>query len=116
MVVTHFPASQASLARINKADNRVANRFEVYFKGIELANGFHELSDANEQAARFERDNNKRIALNLPQKPIDQYLLTALDVGLPDCSGVALGVDRLLMLIVNASHIRDVLPFDISRV
>ncbi|MBO1256985.1 elongation factor P--(R)-beta-lysine ligase [Alteromonas sp. 5E99-2] len=115
VIVTHFPASQASLARINSLDNRVANRFEVYFKGIELANGFHELSDANEQAARFESDNKKRSALNFPTKPIDQYLLTALDAGLPDCSGVALGVDRLLMLIVGASHIRDVLTFDIAR-
>jgi lysyl-tRNA synthetase class 2 len=92
--VYHFPASQASLAQISTEDHRVAERFEVYYKGIELANGFHELTDAREQQQRFEQDNRKRSARGLPQQPIDTNLLEALKAGLPDCSGVALGVDR----------------------
>ena len=96
--VYHFPASQASLAQISTEDHRVAERFEVYYKGIELANGFHELTDAREQQQRFEQDNRKRAARGLPQQPIDTNLLEALKVGMPDCSGVALGVDRLVML------------------
>lgn len=80
----------------------MAERFEVYFKGIELANGFHELTDAREQQQRFEQDNRKRAARGLPQQPIDTNLLEALKVGMPDCSGVALGVDRLVMLALGA--------------
>ncbi len=100
--VYHFPASQASLAQISTEDHRVAERFEVYYKGIELANGFHELTDAREQQQRFEQDNRKRAARGLPQHPIDQNLIEALKVGMPDCSGVALGVDRLVMLALGA--------------
>ncbi len=74
----------------------------MYYKGIELANGFHELTDAREQQQRFEQDNRKRAARGLPQQPIDQNLLDALAAGLPDCSGVALGVDRLVMLALGA--------------
>ena len=113
--VYHFPASQASLAQISAEDHRVAERFEVYFKGIELANGFHELTDAREQQQRFEQDNRKRAARGLPQQPIDQNLLDALAAGLPDCSGVALGVDRLIMLALGVETLSEVLAFSVDR-
>ena len=113
--VYHFPASQASLAQISTEDHRVAERFEVYYKGIELANGFHELTDAREQQQRFEQDNRKRAARGLPQQPIDVNLLEALKAGLPDCSGVALGVDRLVMLALGAEQLGDVIAFTVDR-
>ncbi|MCC2617913.1 elongation factor P--(R)-beta-lysine ligase [Aestuariibacter halophilus] len=109
--VTHFPASQAALARIDEQDPRTARRFELYYKGMELANGFHELADADEQQARFEQDNQQRQRLGLPQVPLDHYLLDALRSGLPDCAGVALGVDRLVMLACGAREIKEVLSF-----
>ncbi|KAA8995367.1 elongation factor P--(R)-beta-lysine ligase [Affinibrenneria salicis] len=113
--VYHFPASQASLAEISSEDHRVAERFEVYFKGIELANGFRELTDGDEQRQRFEQDNRKRAARGLPQQPIDEYLLAALKAGMPDCAGVALGVDRLIMLALGAESLSDVIAFPVSR-
>ena len=113
--VYHFPASQASLAQISTEDHRVAERFEVYYKGIELANGFHELTDAREQQQRFEQDNRKRAARGLPQQPIDTNLLEALKVGMPDCSGVALGVDRLVMLALGAESLAEVIAFTVDR-
>ena len=113
--VYHFPASQASLAQISTEDHRVAERFEVYYKGIELANGFHELTDAREQRMRFEQDNRKRAALGLPQHPLDENLLAALEHGLPDCSGVALGVDRLIMLALKAERLSEVIAFPVDR-
>ncbi|WP_054179679.1 elongation factor P--(R)-beta-lysine ligase [Trabulsiella odontotermitis] len=114
-VIYHFPASQASLAQISTEDHRVAERFEVYYKGLELANGFHELTDAREQRQRFEQDNRKRAARGLPQQPIDQNLLDALSAGMPDSSGVALGVDRLVMLALGADTIGDVIAFTVDR-
>lgn len=114
-VIYHFPATQASLAQISSEDHRVAERFEVYFKGIELANGFHELTDAGEQRQRFEQDNRKRAARGLPEQPIDTWLLEALEAGLPDCSGVALGVDRLVMLALDAESLADVIAFPVDR-
>ncbi|GKW16918.1 elongation factor P lysine(34) lysyltransferase [Pectobacterium actinidiae] len=113
--VYHFPATQASLAEISSEDHRVAERFEVYFKGIELANGFRELTDADEQRQRFEQDNRKRAARDLPQQPIDENLLAALKHGLPECAGVALGVDRLIMLALNAEQLSDVIAFSVER-
>ena len=113
--VYNFPASQASLAQINKTDHRVAERFECYYRGLELVNGFHELTDADEQRARFEADNCKREQQGLPQRPLDERFLAALADGLPDCSGVALGVDRLIMLALEQSKISQVLTFDIER-
>lgn len=110
-----FPASQAALARISQQDTRVAERFEVYFKGIELANGFHELADAKEQLARFIADNNKRKTMDLPQQPIDHHLIDALAAGFPDCAGVALGIDRLVMLATGANSLADVLAFPTPR-
>ncbi|WP_411133200.1 elongation factor P--(R)-beta-lysine ligase [Yersinia enterocolitica] len=113
--VYHFPASQVSLAVISTEDHRVAERFEVYFKGIELANGFHELTDGDEQLKRFEQDNRSREKRGLPQHPIDMNLIDALKHGLPDCSGVALGVDRLVMLALGAEKLSDVIAFPVGR-
>nr|WP_024965914.1 elongation factor P--(R)-beta-lysine ligase [Pantoea sp. IMH] len=113
--VYHFPASQASLAEISTEDHRVAERFEVYYKGIELANGFRELTDSREQRQRFEQDNRKRAARGLPQHPIDIYLLEALAHGMPDCSGVALGVDRIVMLALKAETLSEVIAFSVDR-
>ncbi|MBP2169485.1 elongation factor P--(R)-beta-lysine ligase [Erwiniaceae bacterium BAC15a-03b] len=113
--VYHFPASQAALAEISTEDHRVAERFEVYYKGIELANGFRELTDSREQRQRFEQDNRRRAARGLPQQPIDTNLLDALAHGMPDCSGVALGVDRLVMLALKAERLSDVLAFSVDR-
>ncbi|WMY97109.1 MAG: elongation factor P--(R)-beta-lysine ligase [Arsenophonus sp.] len=114
-VIYHFPASQALLAKISKEDNRVAERFEVYFKGIELANGFCELTDPEEHKKRFQNDNKIRKKIGLPIQPIDKYLLEALHQVMPDCSGVALGVDRLLMLALKIEKITDVMSFSIER-
>ena len=110
-----FPASQAALAKINEEDPRTADRFELYYRGAELANGFFELSDAEEQRRRFEQDNAKRQEAGLPKRPVDTNLLDALGQGMPSCSGVALGFDRLLMLSLGASHIQEVLNFPVSR-
>ncbi len=109
--VYDFPASQAALAKINPNDARVADRFEVYFKGIELANGFHELDNPAEQLSRFEQDNAKRTEMGLSPQPIDFHLIEALKSGLPECAGVALGVDRLIMLALDCEHIDQVTAF-----
>ena len=110
-----YPASQAALARLDPHDPRTAQRFELYCDGIELANGFHELASAREQRDRFERDAVERRRLGLPATAIDQRLLAALEAGLPDCCGVALGFDRTLMLAAGAQRIDAVLPFPIER-
>ncbi|MDP2560842.1 elongation factor P--(R)-beta-lysine ligase [Psychrobium sp. 1_MG-2023] len=115
MAIYHFPASQAALARLEPKDLRVARRFEFYYRGIELANGFHELQDPTEQLARFEADNLQRQQQGLIEQPIDHHLINALSAGLPDCAGVALGVDRLVMLALNKAHINEVLSFDVTR-
>ncbi|EPA8654188.1 elongation factor P--(R)-beta-lysine ligase [Photobacterium damselae] len=112
--VYDFPASQAALAQINPTDNRVAERFEVYFKGIELANGFHELANGDEQLIRFEADNHKRIEMGLEPQPIDMNLVNALCAGFPDCAGVALGIDRLIMLALGLKHIDQVTAFPVD--
>ncbi|VFP88343.1 elongation factor P--(R)-beta-lysine ligase [Candidatus Erwinia haradaeae] len=109
--IYNFPANQAGLAAISSKDFRVAERFEVYFQGIELANGFHELTDSKEQRKRFKKDNQKRSAMNLPIHPIDLYLLDALKTGMPDCSGVAVGVDRLVMIALKANQLSEVIAF-----
>jgi len=110
-----YPASQASLARLDPNDNRFAQRFELYINGIELANGFHELTDASLQRQRFENDNIKRQYASKPTMPIDENFIAALEAGLPDCAGVALGLDRLLMLKVGASNIAQVLAFPFNK-
>lgn len=115
VMVYDFPASQAALAKINRNDERVADRFEVYFKGIELANGFHELDDAKEQLVRFESDNKQRVEMGLLPQPIDHHLIAALEAGLPQCAGVALGIDRLIMLAIDCDHIDQVTAFAFPR-
>ena len=115
VVVYHFPASQAALAQISSEDLRVAERFEFYYKGLELANGFHELADVREQLHRFELDNRQREKAGLPVRDIDKRLLGALQAGIPDCSGVALGVDRLLMIAMGAESIKEVISFAIDN-
>jgi lysyl-tRNA synthetase class 2 len=109
-VVYDYPPSQCALAKIRADDPPVAERFELYVGQHELANGYHELTDATEQRARFERDNARRQSRGLAQLPFDENLLRALP-GLPDCAGVALGIDRLLMAMTGSEDIRDVLAF-----
>lgn len=115
LALTHYPASQAALAQLDSRDPRVALRFEIYADGIELANGFQELADAREQRARFLADNAARAAQGLPQMPIDEALLAALEAGLPACSGVALGFDRAVMIAVGAKRIDEVVSFTIEN-
>ena len=110
-----YPASQAALARLDPHDPRAAQRFELYCDGIELANGFHELTSASEQRIRFEHDLAERRRMGLPDAAIDERLLAALEAGLPDCCGVALGFDRALMIAAGAQRIDAVLPFPIER-
>jgi lysyl-tRNA synthetase class 2 len=110
--VYDYPASQAALARIHGA---VAARFEAFLDGLELANGFHELGDAAEQRRRFEQDLTHHAATGRSSAPVDEHLLQALAHGLPDCSGVALGFDRLVMCAVGARHIDEVLAFGFER-
>jgi len=112
--VYDFPVAQAALSRIRQEqDYAVAERFEVYVNGIELANGFHELADADEQEARFTKDLAKRAELNLSRVPIDDKLLAALRHGLPNCAGVALGIDRLVMLAAKAKSLNEALSFEV---
>jgi lysyl-tRNA synthetase class 2 len=113
--VMNFPASQAALARISPSDPLVAERFELYFQGLELANGFHELTDGPEQLRRFKQDNTKRQSMGLDVMPIDKNFIEAINFGLPACAGVALGVDRLLMLALKATEIDQVIAFENSR-
>ena len=110
-----YPASQAALARLDPEDPRVALRFELYLQGVELANGFEELSDERTQRARFESDQRQRRERHLHVPAADEYLLAALSHGLPPCSGVAVGVDRLLMLATGAAHIGEVMAFTTDR-
>jgi lysyl-tRNA synthetase class 2 len=112
-IIYHYPATQASLAKIapTKFGYDVAERFELYYRGIELANGFHELTDAAEQRRRLVEVNAARVADGRQAFPMPESLLAALDHGLPACSGAALGFDRLVMLAVNATSIDDVVPF-----
>lgn len=113
-VLRHFPASQAALARICPADGRVADRFEVFHGATELANGFVELRDPDEQRRRMQADLASRSATARRPVPLDEPLLEALESGLPDCAGVAAGFERLLMLASGAADIRDVLTFAID--
>jgi elongation factor P--(R)-beta-lysine ligase len=109
--VHSYPSTQAALARLDPHDPRAALRFELYCEGVELANGFHELASASEQRARFDHDIAERRRRGLPVHPPDELLLAALQAGLPDCSGVALGFDRTVMLATGARTIDEVLAF-----
>lgn len=115
LVLFDFPASQAALARVRPDDPPVAERFEIFWRGLELANGFHELTDGAEQRRRFLADQARRRATGRPVPPVDESLLAALDAGLPDCAGVAVGIDRLLMLLFDCPRLSDVLAFDAER-
>ena len=115
VAIYHFPATQAALAQISSEDHRVAERFEFYYKGLELANGFHELTDAQEQLHRFEQDNRQREKLGLPQRDVDHRFLAALRAGMPNTAGVALGVDRLIMIALGAERIEEVMAFGINN-
>lgn len=109
--VYDYPIAQAALARARSDDSAVAERFELFFNGIELANGFSELTDVAQQRSRFEQDNRLREARGLPTYPIDERLLAALDAGLEECAGVALGLDRLLMVLLELDSIGQALTF-----
>lgn len=113
--LTHYPASQAALARLDPADPRLALRFEIYADGIELANGFEELASSQEQASRFAADNAERARRGLPVRAADARLLAALERGLPACSGVALGFDRTVMVAAGAHRIDEVIAFPQER-
>jgi len=110
-----YPATQAALARLDPADARLALRFELYHRGVELANGYHELASGTEQRARFAADQATRRSRGLATYALDGNLLAALDAGLPDCAGVALGFDRVLMLALDATSIDEVLAFPVER-
>lgn len=111
--VTDWPASMASLARLKQ--NGMADRFEAFFRGVELCNGFGELTDAVEQRRRFEQDQADRKAAGLPVYPLDERFLADLEGGMPESGGNALGVDRLLMLLLGAESLQAVMPFPAAR-
>ena len=110
--VYDYPASQASLAKIKKGNPLLAERFELFYNDMELANGFTELTDANEQRLRFQQDNLKRINSGLDEYPVDENFLQALELGLPECAGVAIGLDRLLMVLQQLTSMKDVMTLD----
>ena len=110
-VLRHYPASQAALARLCPDDNALADRFEVFLGPVELANGYVELTDGEEQRRRIETDNVARRRRGRPVRPVDELLLAALESGLPDCAGVALGLERLLMLFNKTDDIANVITF-----
>jgi len=113
--VYDYPTSQASLAKIRPGPPPLAERFELYMEGMELANGFHELTHSNEQKQRFSQDLELRHQHGQPIVPMDKNLLAAINSGLPNCAGVALGIDRLLMQTTHATHINQTLAFPINR-
>lgn len=111
-----YPQSQAALAKLREVEDYVVGeRFELYYQGMELANGYHELCDPNEQLRRFLQDNQIRKEHGLPTIPLDRHLLDALD-NFPNCAGVALGIDRLIALAAKTDDIADVIPFPVSSV
>jgi lysyl-tRNA synthetase class 2 len=110
-----YPPSQAALARVRDGDPPVAERFELYFGGLELANGYHELLDAREQERRFREASARRREAGKVELPIDERFLRALEKGLPACAGVAMGFDRIVMLATGARSIDEVLAFPIER-
>ncbi len=115
LLVHDYPSSQCALAKIRADDPPVAERFELYLGPVELANGYHELTDAAEQRARFERDRALREQRGDRLPPVDERLLAALGHGLPDCAGVAMGMDRLFVAMLDVASIADVLAFPFAR-
>lgn len=116
--IYNYPASQASLAKIDSSDSdyAFACRFEFYYGSVELANGYHELTNGAEQKARFDADNQQRIANEKPVMPVDRHLVAALNSGMPDCAGVAIGLDRLMMVLIpEVTKLNQSLSFDWLR-
>jgi len=113
--VYDYPPSQAALAQVRPGEAPVAERFELYMKGVELANGFHELADAGQQRQRFEAENRAREQAGQSTLPLDRKLLAALQSGLPDCAGVAVGFDRLVMVAAGLADIATAMPFPFQR-
>lgn len=113
--VYDYPENQAALARVRPGNPAVAERFELFIDGVELANGFHELQDAEEQRSRFEADLVQRQKAGQEEIVLDERLLSALAAGLPACAGVALGLDRLQMVLSGEQYLRGVLSFDYER-
>lgn len=114
-LVTHFPASQAALAKLDSADPRTAERYEVFYKGVELANGYHELLNADDLQHRSKIANQQRISDGKFPLPEENPLLDAMRIGFPSCCGCALGFDRVVMLACQASSLSDVIPFPADR-
>jgi elongation factor P--(R)-beta-lysine ligase len=114
-ILCDYPASQAALAVVRAEEPPVAERFELYVRGVELANGYHELLDADVLRRRNVETNTLRAVDGKPSLPIESRLLTAMDRGLPSCCGVALGFDRVVMLAAGAATIQEVLAFPIDR-
>jgi len=115
VVLYHYPASQAALACVvDDGGVQVAERFELFYKGVELANGYHELRDADELRRRMAETNQQRLRDGKKELPTDNRLLTAMEQGLPPCSGVAMGLDRVLMLLTGAQQIDEVISFPID--
>ena len=113
--VTLYPATQAALSQINPDDSRTGLRFEVFYQGHELGNGYQELTNGNELLERFELDNSKRVENDKPQVTIDNYLIDAMNHGMPDCSGIAVGLDRLLMVLLDRENISELLTFNANN-
>jgi lysyl-tRNA synthetase class 2 len=115
VIIYDFPSSQAQLAKIRQDGNQtVSERFELFLKGQEIANGYHEARDASELRRRFQKNRDSRLAEGRSWLPINSRLLTVMELGFPQCSGTALGIDRLLMVMLDAESIEDVLTFPIE--
>lgn len=114
--VFDFPAEQAALSQTHQRDDGVivSKRFEIYMQGLELGNAYDELLDASTLRSRFEADNNARLQMNRPPIEIDNDLLAAMQAGLPACSGIAIGIDRLLMIMLNQADIRSIISFPLE--
>ncbi len=115
LIIYDYPACMSALARLKSEDNRVCERFELFLDGMEIANGFSELTDASEQRGRFELELEIRTGQGKPVAPMDEYFLAALEAGLPDCSGVAMGIDRLLMVLLGVENIKDIQAFTLDN-
>jgi elongation factor P--(R)-beta-lysine ligase len=115
LLVTHFPASQAALAKLDPQDPRVAERYELFYQGVELANGYHELVLGEQLEERAEKANCQRIQDGKFPLPLDNPLLDAMRYGMPASCGCALGFDRLVMLACGATHLEEVVPFTAAR-
>jgi lysyl-tRNA synthetase class 2 len=115
VIVYDYPANQAALARVRPGPPEVAERFELYVDGIELANGYHELLDAGVLRARNQENNRLRAACGKPELPVESRLLAAMEAGLPACAGVAMGFDRVVMLAAGAKDLSAVMPFPFDR-